>query len=1235
MKKLKSPIPAILVLCQILLFAGALSFGEEINVSLPFSKYDFEFSKVENYDLVRLRGDKSALTGRAGEPWLPSCTIHVLMPPGADVKSYNATVLKEVYLDEFYKICPAQPQYPTSDPGPHEFIQPDPFAYASKTLKPSNTAILQSTGSMRGYRIAVFRINPVAYIPASGKILLRKQIQLTITLDEEKGKSALTGIKQGNTFDKIVARDVINSQSLEEFYGSGNDRNESLVEGLMELRGEPEVKYLIIGYSSLINSTAMDPFKEWKMKKGVPCEAVTLESIIGFPPGNIWEKIRICIKDYVENKGTEWVLFVGDIFDRDTYVEANFQYGCGYTEEHMPTDLYYAELDSDWDSNENGIYGELDDDIELIPDVFFGRLPVQTVSELDVMVDKIISYEKNIQSSGFAEKMLLSGHTLWNYGDAEAKSEYMYEKWISPWWDGVHYRFYSSGTDFPGGSSYDLSVEHMNEQLVNGYNFLHMATHGGYDVWKMETLPWYYSSDALSTTNSATLTNILSMACLTNGFDVTASDPCLGEAFLRNPDGGAVSYIGCSREGFGAPWYYWDHGTSFLYDRMFYQFLFTGDSYGYPQNIGAVYTHMKENWIGYCDDYWEGFRWLQFGINLMGDPEMSLYTEDPSDFSPAYEGAIHIGSQNYTVETEKPESYVCLYKEDEVYSYGYSDDMGQYVSEIDPVTQGTLYVTITAPNYYPHEGEVTVNEDNDECTTAKRIYNDSQIAFYSDLNGASMSSESWPSCADPPSGSVDIWYRIYPGPSREITITLEGDISGGGFVVYSGSCGNLTLVDCAEMDPKTYIASLEFVSNFTDDPAYYIRLYGNPSMSGSLTASWVQDDPGNLCLNPMFVECDDLFYWDNRIPGQTTDLMPCMSSYSNPKTGQWLEMIVPKETAVTVSLWDYDLQMPVGLAFYDSCGNPSSPLDAICAWEEVELTFENPTPYPKVIKVLANFCLWSTQPEIEISCETVKYGQTCVSAQKVRCGSFFDCNDRIPGQGSDQIPCMDEYTSFTVVGQWLEMDVPPETQVTISVWDYDLEQYVGIGFFEDCGNPSSPLSSICDWEEVSLTYDNPTQDFIPVKILVNFCSMSTQPEILVQCDSVEYGQKCSVAFEAECGNIFDSENPVPGAGYDRVPCIDSHTTGTVAGRWLDLTVPPYAIVEITVEDDVQYYPVGVGLYNDCSGLSSPVKSKCSSSGTVLLVYTNVTMATEHFKVLINSYSRVIHPVITIFCEYDA
>ena len=52
----------------------------------------------------------------------------------------------------------------------------------------------------------------------------------------------------------------------------------------------------------------------------------------------------------------------------------------------MPTDLYYGGLDGTWDSDGDGIYGEADEDtdVDLMPEVFVGRIPVQTASQAEV-----------------------------------------------------------------------------------------------------------------------------------------------------------------------------------------------------------------------------------------------------------------------------------------------------------------------------------------------------------------------------------------------------------------------------------------------------------------------------------------------------------------------------------------------------------------------------------------------------------------------------------------------------------------------------------------------------------------------------------------------------------------------------------------------------------------------------------------------------------------------------------
>ena len=90
-----------------------------------------------------------------------------------------------------------------------------------------------------------------------------------------------------------------------------------------------------------------------------------------------------------------------------------------------------------------------------------------------------------------------------------------------------------------------------------------------------------------------------------NAFDMTDVDPCLGEAFVRKADAGAVSFIGNTRSGFGVRGFY-EHGASFKFNREFYHHLFTTDWSGYwafHNHLGAVYNRMKSYWIGECEDY--------------------------------------------------------------------------------------------------------------------------------------------------------------------------------------------------------------------------------------------------------------------------------------------------------------------------------------------------------------------------------------------------------------------------------------------------------------------------------------------------------------------------------------------------------------------------------------------------------------------------------------------------------
>ena len=92
------------------------------------------------------------------------------------------------------------------------------------------------------------------------------------------------------------------------------------------------------------------------------------------------------------------------------------------------SDLYYADIyDSEgnfssWDTNNNDIFAEgegtnIIDEMDLYPDVYLGRLPCRTKSEVRVVVKKIVNYEKKKASEKWFKNLILVSGDHWDDPD--------------------------------------------------------------------------------------------------------------------------------------------------------------------------------------------------------------------------------------------------------------------------------------------------------------------------------------------------------------------------------------------------------------------------------------------------------------------------------------------------------------------------------------------------------------------------------------------------------------------------------------------------------------------------------------------------------------------------------------------------------------------------------------------------------------------------------------------------
>jgi hypothetical protein len=177
---------------------------------------------------------------------------------------------------------------------------------------------------------------------------------------------------------------------------------------------------LIIAPQQFVST--LQPLIIHKDKVGIRTHLVTLDEVYNqmFWQGRDEpEKIKYFIKTAKEEWGITYVMLVGDFQIIPVRYVFNADNNTFWNEPDFISELYYADLYdqngdfSSWDSSNNGIYGEWygnvakDQNIDLYPDVYVGRLACRNIAEVKTMVDKIITYETNTYGQEWFQRMVV------------------------------------------------------------------------------------------------------------------------------------------------------------------------------------------------------------------------------------------------------------------------------------------------------------------------------------------------------------------------------------------------------------------------------------------------------------------------------------------------------------------------------------------------------------------------------------------------------------------------------------------------------------------------------------------------------------------------------------------------------------------------------------------------------------------------------------------------------------
>ncbi len=754
--------------------------------SVTFSENDLSFRKYahndDTFDVVGLKG-AGQLLEPPGFPSLPVARLYILIPQDRRCTSVNITYLDSTSLAGSYFVSPCQLPALTDGSPPPPFTGPDSVAYSSTSIYPDSLVALVGEGFSSGYKLAEIEVHPVLYVASERRLVFCSRVDVSLVLDvcENQARQVFRRGELAQQHIADVVRAMVANPEDVDGYSLGTgfrvqgpaSPGELLVTELPSVEGQC-VDYLVITSEQL--ASAFQPILDWRTRRGAVAALRTVDWIDANYPGcDIQERIRNFIIDAYSHWGTIWVLLGGD---KDV-VPVRWTLPA----QHEPTDLYYADLQGNWNKSPNAYFGDLLDDLEdstFTPDISLGRLPVWSAEQVTVFWNKLQAYEKHPDPDpNYILGILMAGGSSSGGNGAGAMDK---DNGVSgglqaqPWFlrCGFQrvYELYGPQRDpdndppFWDGQG-ELGSQSFTDQFNAGYQFINHADHSSpttLGTWQTSGRSGniFTKDQAVRLWNGQGPNGYPRYSILwTYGCSPGALDHAsIGQTLVNNPDGGCVAFIGNSRPGV------W-HGQEGQ-DREFYHALFI-------ERLSHVGTAFRLSQPKASFTY--GKR-----MNLYGDPEMPVWTSEVHTMVAACPSAIPLGPQTFEVEVTEncnpvPAAIVTVYKQVapgqvELYAWRKTMPDGRATfTDLRPESPGAMQVTVTKQNYLPIEGVCNV-----QTGIYAYLHYKGCAAVDDDEQGASYGNDD---------GVVN------PGEHIELTIQLENT----GLQSATGVVGTLTTQD--------------------------------------------------------------------------------------------------------------------------------------------------------------------------------------------------------------------------------------------------------------------------------------------------------------------------------------------------------------------------------------------------------------------------------------------------------
>ena len=674
-----------------MLFPPVESVGETLSLKISVDTADISFYDASG-GKVAFSVEGFDYTNYFDYPGIPYRAVSVLLPQGEVVSSFDVRVLESIVVDESIDLA----------------------SFEGDLLEDGTKAGLAVT--FRGYRIATFAIYPFQYDLVSGRLTLDRDLELVVETEISSRNTdgavrlrAVDGFREKNERD--IRSMVQNPEAAATYVFSDieiDDSSRGYLPSYMPSMEGSEVSYVIITSETM--APVFEEFAQWKTMKGVPAVVRTVEWIQqNYRAGaDRAESIRYFIQDAYAKWGVEWVLLGADT----DVIPARYGYITFYTGEFIPTDMYYSCLDGNWNADGDSLWGEAyhntydpGDEVDLYSEVYVGRMPVSSYLEAEILVDKVIDYETNVETNTRGKFLILAevifpvpyeeGDPI--FLDGADIGEDVYGLYLQ----GDPYIFpdrqYESCASYTGSNC--LSRRSALDSMTTGTNHVLHLGHG-YAYNMSVGTGSIINFDADNITNGDGTFSMYLLNCTNAAFDME----CLAEYFLLNDEGGAFAVTGSSRSAFPS--------VSRPYLNAYYELMYEEG----VLELGKCHTKSREPYTSYALSE-NADRWTHFIYNYLGDPEVSTFRREPLEFTVAQPLTAVFGPNNITIDVQSEglpfdSALVCLYKEGDDYVYGLTNISGSITfNDYLCRDEGYIYVTVTGSEHGRYLDSILVVEE--------------------------------------------------------------------------------------------------------------------------------------------------------------------------------------------------------------------------------------------------------------------------------------------------------------------------------------------------------------------------------------------------------------------------------------------------------------------------------------------------------------------------------------------